>query len=56
MGSAMPETDDLFEPAPACPRCPPDAPKPVLVIERFGVKRFFCPQCEHVWEEPSGKR
>jgi len=50
----MPESDNLFSQVPSCPKCSPGAPKPIVIVERFGIKRFFCLQCEHVWEEPSG--
>ena len=35
----------------SCPNCRAVGPKPVVIIERFGVRRFFCSECEHVWEE-----
>ncbi len=52
----MPESEDRSSHDAACPKCPPGASKPVVIVERFGVKTFFCAECEHVWEERSGQR
>ena len=32
-----------------CPVC--DSPDAFLVLDRFGVKTFFCTNCEYDWEE-----
>jgi hypothetical protein len=45
----MPEPDYRSGHDTSCPNCPHG--KPVVIVERFGVKRFFCAECEHVWEE-----
>jgi len=52
----MSESDERSSQDIACPNCPPGAPKPVVIVERFGVRRFFCPECEHVWEEPLARK
>jgi Zn-finger nucleic acid-binding protein len=37
-----------------CPAC--QAMKAVVTQERFGVVTFFCPACEHVWEDHVKRR
>ena len=34
----------------ACPSCKSD--EALLTATRFGIKTFFCPACEHTWDEP----
>jgi Zn-finger nucleic acid-binding protein len=33
-----------------CPSCKKTVA--LLTSERFGVRTFYCPDCEHVWDDP----
>jgi len=45
--SENPSSHDTF-----CPYCPPGRKsRPVVILERFGIKRFFCSECERVWDD-----
>ncbi len=48
----MSESENPSGHDPFCPYCPPDwKSKPVVILERFGIKRFFCSECERVWDD-----
>ena len=38
----------------SCPAC--KALQAVITFERLGRTTFFCPDCQHVWEEANLKR
>ena len=37
-----------------CPAC--EAMNAWLNLERYGVRTFYCPDCEHIWDEDVDKR
>lgn len=43
----MPDALDAL-PAPPCPACREG--NTVFAFERFGVRTFMCPDCEHSWD------
>ncbi len=42
----MSQIPELFP----CPSCKKTGA--ILTLHRYGVRSFFCPDCEHVWDEP----